>query len=429
MIKEFSIGESMHQLAQRLYPICRSITGNGVRDSLRILQEIIPLEIFEVPSGKQVFDWTVPKEWNIRDAWVKDAQGNKVIDFTQHNLHILNYSTPIHQKMGLEELKKHIYSLPDQPELIPYRTSYYREQWGFCMRHHDLQQLQDGEYEVFIDSSLEAGSLTYGELFIPGESSEEVIFSAHICHPSLANDNLAGNAVVAELAKGLLHTQNRYSYRFLFIPGTIGSITWLAENEEKIPNIKHGLVASLLGDPGNFTYKRSRRGNAEIDQIVAYTLEQSGKEHKVIDFFPYGYDERQFCSPAFNLAVGNFTRTQFGQYPEYHTSGDNLELVRPEYMEESLEMYRKVVEILEANKTYVNLSPKCEPQLGKRGLYDAIGGNSDSKALQMAMLWVLNLADGEYSLLDIAKRSGISFELIAKIADTLIEKELLTEKK
>lgn len=394
-----------------------------------MLQEEIPLEIFEVPSGKQVFDWTVPKEWNIREAWVKDAAGNKVIDFAEHNLHILNYSTPVHQKMDLEALKKHLYSLPDQPDLIPYRTSYYREQWGFCMRHEDLQKLGEGEYEVFIDSSLEAGSLTYGELYIPGESSDEVIFSAHICHPSLANDNLAGIAVVTELAKGLLTSSNRYSYRFLFIPGTIGSITWLAENEERIPYIKHGLVASLLGDPGNFTYKRSRRGDAEIDQIAEYVLEQSGKAHKVIDFFPYGYDERQFCSPAFNLAVGNFTRTQFGQYPEYHTSGDNLELVRPEYIEESLEMYRKVVEILEANKTYVNLSPKCEPQLGKRGLYDAIGGNSDSKALQMAMLWVLNLADGEYSLLDMAKRSGIPFELIAKIAATLIEKDLLAEKK
>ncbi|MEM8890937.1 MAG: DUF4910 domain-containing protein [Bacteroidota bacterium] len=429
MIKESRIGESMHKLAQRLYPICRSITGNGVRESLRMLKEDLPLEIFEVPSGTQVFDWTVPKEWNIREAWVKDAQGNKVIDFAEHSLHILNYSTPLHEKMQLEKLKSHIYSLPDQPDLIPYRTSYYREQWGFCMRHDDLEKLEDGEYEVFIDSSLEEGSLTYGELFIPGESEEEVIFSAHICHPSLANDNLAGIAVVSELAKSLLARNNRYSYRFLFIPGTIGSITWLAENEDKISNIKHGLVASLLGDPGNFTYKRSRRGNAEIDQIVEYVLEQSGKEHKVIDFFPYGYDERQFCSPAFNLAVGNFTRTQFGQYPEYHTSGDNLELVRPEYLEESLEMYQKVVEILEANKTYLNLSPKCEPQLGKRGLYDAIGGNSDSKALQMAMLWVLNLADGEYSLLDMAKRSGISFDLIAKIADTLIEKELLAERK
>lgn len=429
MIVASSIGESMHQLAQRLYPICRSITGDGVRESLRILQEELPLEIFEVPSGKQVFDWTVPKEWNIKEAWVKDPQGNKVIDFAEHNLHILNYSTPLHQKMDLEELKKHLYSLPDQAELIPYRTSYYREQWGFCMRHKDLEQLEAGEYEVYIDSSLEAGSLTYGELFIPGKSEEEVIFSAHICHPSLANDNLAGIAVLSELAKALLKAENHYSYRFLFIPGTIGSITWLAENEDRIPQIKHGLVASLLGDPGNFTYKRSRRGNAEIDQIVEYVLEQSGKEHTVIDFFPYGYDERQFCSPAFNLAVGNFTRTQFGQYPEYHTSGDNLELVRPEYIEESLEMYKQVVEILEANKTYINLSPKCEPQLGKRGLYDAIGGNSDSKALQMAMLWVLNLADGEYSLLDMAKRSGIAFDLIARIAATLLEKNLLAEKK
>lgn len=423
-----TLGEQMHQLARQLYPICRSITGNGVRQSLNILQEHIPLEIFEIPSGKQVFDWTVPKEWNIREAWIKDSQGSKIVDFADHSLHILNYSVPIHQKMSLSELKGHLFSLPDQPDLIPYRTSYYRENWGFCLTHNQLEGLEEGEYEVYIDSTLEEGHLTYGELFIEGESEEEILFSAHICHPSLANDNLAGISVMIELAKSLLSQKNRYSYRFIFIPGTIGSITWLAENEENIPRIKCGLVASLLGDPGNFTYKRSRRGDTEIDQIVEYVLQESGKEHEIIDFFPYGYDERQFCSPAFNLAVGNFTRSQFGQYPEYHTSGDNLELVQPQYLQESLEMYQAVLSILEKNQTYLNLSPKCEPQLGKRGLYDAIGGNSDSKALQMAMLWVLNLADGNYSLLEIAKRSKISFEIIAKIADTLIEKDLLAEK-
>ncbi|MEM6800061.1 MAG: DUF4910 domain-containing protein [Bacteroidota bacterium] len=421
------LGEQMHQLAQQLYPICRSITGNGVRQSLKILQEHIPLKIFEVPSGKAVFDWTVPKEWNIREAWIKDKKGKKIVDFSDHSLHILNYSVPIHQKMSLQELKGHLFSLPDQPDLIPYRTSYYRENWGFCLTHTQLESLEDGEYEVYIDSTLEAGQLTYGELCIEGESEEEILFSAHICHPSLANDNLAGMGVMVELAKSLLSQKNRYAYRFIFIPGTIGSITWLAENEAHIPRIKYGLVASLLGDPGNFTYKRSRKGDTEIDEIVEYVLQESGKEYEVIDFFPYGYDERQFCSPAFNLAVGNFTRSQFGQYPEYHTSGDNLELIQPKYLQESLEMYQAVVSILEKNKTYLNLFPKCEPQLGKRGLYDAIGGNSDSKALQMAMLWVLNLADGTYSLLDMAKRSHISFEIIAKIAHTLLEKDLLEE--
>lgn len=422
-----TLGERMHQLAERLYPICRSITGNGVRETLNILQDHIPLETFQVATGTQVFDWTVPKEWNIKEAWIKDPEGNKVVDFADHSLHILNYSIPVHQQMSLEELTPHIYSLPDQPDLIPYRTSYYREQWGFCMRHEDVLKLKEGQYEVYVDASLEPGHLTYGELFIPGELEDEVLFSAHICHPSLANDNLAGIGVMVELAKELLQQKNRYSYRCLFIPGTIGSITWLAQNEAKIPHIKHGLVASLLGDPGNFTYKRSRRGNAEIDAVVEYVLETSGKEYEVIDFFPYGYDERQFCSPAFNLAVGNLTRSQFGKYPEYHTSGDNLSLVQPQYLQESWEIYRQVVSILEANKTYLNLSPKCEPQLGKRGLYDAIGGDSDSKALQMAMLWVLNLADGTYSLLDMAKRSGVSFDKIEKISQTLVEKKLLAE--
>lgn len=427
MTSEMQLGERMHKLAQRLYPICRSITGNGVRETLQILQEEIPLKVFEVASGTPVFDWTVPKEWNIREAWIKNEAGEKVVDFADHSLHILNYSTPVHTHMNLEELKKHLYSLPNQPELIPYRTSYYREQWGFCLKHVDLLKLAEGQYEVYIDSSLEPGHLTYGELFIPGEKTEEVLFSAHICHPSLANDNLAGISVVLELAKEFFQQKNSYSYRFLFIPGTIGSITWLAQNEDKISNIKHGLVASLLGDPGDFTYKRSRQGDAEIDKVVEYVLEQSGKPHEVIDFFPYGYDERQFCSPAFNLAVGNFTRSQFGKYPEYHTSGDNLELVQAHRLQESFELYREVVSVLEANKTYISLSPKCEPQLGKRGLYDAIGGDSDSKALQMAMLWVLNLADGNYSLLDMAKRSKIPFDKIEKISQTLVEKDLLEE--
>ncbi|MEZ4993498.1 MAG: DUF4910 domain-containing protein [Saprospiraceae bacterium] len=425
MDKFESIGEKMHVLATQLYPICRSITGEGVRETLSIVRKQIPIEIREVPTGTKVFDWEVPREWNIRDAWVKDPAGNKIIDFQDHNLHVLNYSIPVHRKIELTELKKHLHTQPEQPDLIPYRTSYYQENWGFCLPHRQYEQLEEGEYEVYIDSRLEPGHLTYGELYLPGKTSEEIIFSAHVCHPSLANDNLSGIGLITFLAHSLLSEDRQFSYRFLFIPGTIGSITWLALNEDITARIKGGLVASLVGDPGDFTYKKSRQGNTLIDRMVTHVLKHSGTGYRIIDFFPYGYDERQFCSPGFDLAVGNLTRSQFGQYPEYHTSGDNLELIRPEYLEASFQVYRQIVDILEQDGYYESKNPKCEPQLGKRGLYDAIGGESDRKELQMAMLWVLNLADGQHRLLDMAERSGYSFELINRISKILVEKELL----
>ena len=415
----------MYALAERLFPICRSITGEGVRQSLQVLKAYIPLDIHEVPSGTAVFDWAVPREWNIREAWVRGPAGDKIIDFRQHNLHVLNYSVPIHRRIGLSELKAHLFTLPEQPELIPYRTSYYQENWGFCLPHRQYEALPEGEYEVYIDSSLEDGHLTFGEYFLPGATDEEVLFSAHICHPSLANDNLSGVSLLTFLARELQQTDRRFSYRFLFIPGTIGSITWLALNEEKTRNISHGLVASLLGDPGGFTYKRSRRGNAVIDRAVEHVLRHSGHPYRVMDFIPYGYDERQFCSPGFNLPVGNLTRSSFGSFPEYHTSAANLDFVRPQHLETSFEVYRKVVEVLEGNFSFRNLNPKCEPQLGKRGLYDAIGGHSDGKAMQMALLWVLNLSDGEHSLLDIAERAGCPFALVQQASRALAGAGLL----
>jgi len=420
-----SIGERMYALAERLFPICRSITGDGVRQTLHIVQEYIPIQIHEVPSGTQVFDWTVPKEWNIRDAWVKAPDGQKIIDFKVHNLHLLNYSVPIHQELPLEELKKHLFTLPDKPDLIPYRTSYYQENWGFCLSHHQYQGLPDGNYEVYVDSSLEEGSLTYGELYLPGESVEEILLTAHVCHPSLANDNLSGITLLTFLAQLLQQQKNRYSFRFLFIPGTIGSITWLALNESKVNNIKHGLVASLLGDAGGFTYKRSRQGDAEIDRVSEYVLEHAGYPYQVHDFFPYGYDERQFCSPGFNLPIGNLTRSAFGKYPEYHTSGDNLQLVQPDFLGASFSIYLQIIEVLERNIYYQNLNPQCEPQLGKRGLYEAIGGDSEQKNLQMAMLWILNFSDGKHSLLDIAEKAKLPFNLIHKTSQLLVGHKLL----
>jgi aminopeptidase-like protein len=332
---------------------------------------------------------------------------------------------PVKARMPLAELKQHLHSLPQHPDWIPYRTSYYEERWGFCLTHRQFLALPDGEYKVSIDSTLQDGHLTYGEYYIPGETTDEVLFSCHACHPSLANDNLSGVVLTTFLARHLSERASRYSYRFLFIPGTIGSITWLSRNESKIANIKHGLVITCVGDAGHPTYKRSRRGDAEIDRAVAHVLKHTGQPYEILEFTPYGYDERQYCSPGFNLSVGCFMRTPNGHYPEYHTSADNLDFVRPESLADSMQKCLSVLAVLEGNRTFVNQNPKCEPQLGKRGLYQTIGGHSDAKARELALLWVLNLSDGQHTLLDIAERSGVEFGMIKNAADALLEKGLL----
>ncbi len=421
------IGQEMHQLMADLYPICRSITGNGVRDTLHLIGKHIPIEIHEVPSGTQVFDWVVPKEWNIRDAYIKSSKGERVVDFKQLNLHVVSYSLPIHTTMTLGELKPHLYTLPDRPDWIPYRTSYYKESWGFCLSHQQFKELKDEEYEVCIDSTLADGHLTYGECYLRGETTEEILISCHTCHPSLCNDNLSGIALSTFLVKTLRSMSLRYSYRFLFIPGTIGSITWLALHESQVANIKNGLVITGIGDPGAVTYKKSRQGNAEIDRAFTHILQSSGEDYSTIDFFPYGYDERQYCSPGFNLPVGCFMRTPHGKYPEYHTSGDNLSFVQPRYLEESFNYCLQTLTLLENNKTFLSQNPKCEPQLGKRGLYKAIGGDSEGAKREMAMLWMLNLSDGHHSLLDVAERSRMPFNVLCEAAEILHAHGLLKE--
>lgn len=418
----------MHQLMAELYPICRSITGDGVRESFRCLQKHIPLTIHEVPTGTQVFDWTVPREWNVRDAYVKNANGDKVIDFQQCNLHLLNYSVPIQQKMSLTALRSHLFSLPEQPTLVPYRTAYYQENWGFCVSDNVLQNLADGEYEVYIDTTLADGHLSYGEYYLPGETEEEVLISCHSCHPALCNDNLSGLALTTFLAQHLQTEPRHYSYRFLFIPGTIGSITWLSLHETQAAKIKHGLVVACVGDPGHVHYKRSRQGNAEIDRAVVHVLQQAGQPYEILDFSPYGYDERQYCSPGFNLPVGSLTRTPHGRFPQYHTSADNLDFVQPQYLADSLALYCVVCDLLENNRRYLNTNPKCEPQLGRRGLYSVFGGNKETKTDELAMLWVLNLSDGDYSLLDIAEKSGLPFAQISRVAAVLAQHGLLAER-
>jgi len=423
-----SLGHQLHALIAELYPICRSITGDGLRETLRRLQRLVPLAIHEVPTGTPVFDWTVPREWNIRDAYVKSSRGERVIDFKKCNLHIVNYSLPIHKKMSFEELKPHLYTLPDHPDWIPYRTSYYKENWGFCLSHRQFLELPEDEYEVSIEASLKDGYLTYGELVLPGRTTDEILVSCHVCHPSLANDNLSGVAVACFLASHLSRLPRRFSYRFLFIPGTIGAITWLCLNESSVARIKHGLVLAGVGDAGPLSYKRSRQGDAEIDRAVSHVLRHSGQPHQLFEFSPYGYDERQFCSPGINLPVGRLSRTPHGTFPEYHTSADNLEFVHPDKLGETFAACLEIFSLLEHNETFVNLNPKCEPQLGKRGLYRMIGGRADAKAMELAMLWVLNLSDGCNSLVDIAERSGIRFDSLRRVAETLQEHELLRKK-
>jgi aminopeptidase-like protein len=417
----------MKELIEALFPICRSISGDGVRQSLACLQEVIPLDIVEVPTGTQVLDWQVPKEWNVRDAYIMDASGARIVDFKENNLHLLSYSSPLNRTMSLQELRPHLFSLPEQPDLIPYRTSYYNENWGFCLPHNQLLGLADGDYEVMIDSSLEDGSLSYGECFLPGASRQEVLISTHICHPSLCNDNLSGIAVAAHLAKSLQGRKHKYSYRFLFLPVTIGAITWLARNEEAVGNIRYGLVASNLADQGGFTYKKSRSGRAGIDRIVEYVLRTSNVRHEIREFVPYGYDERQYGSPGFDLPVGSLSRTPYGEYDEYHTSADNLSFISYSNLQESLDIYEKIVATLESNRYFRNLLPKGEPQLGRRGLYKKVGGETDQKESQMALLWVLNLSDGRNSLLDIVEISGLNAAAVTQAAEILVSHDLLEE--
>ncbi len=422
-----TIGEEIFSLASNIFPICRSITGNGVRETLRCLRQHIDLTVHEVPSGTDAFDWSVPQEWNIRDAFIKDSAGNRVIDFRSCNLHVVSYSTPVRGWLPLSELKQHIHTLPEQPDLIPYRTSYYRPDWGFCMTHNQLQSLKDEAYEVLIDSSLEDGSLTYGEYLHRGATDLEVLLSTHICHPSMANDNCSGVSLLTLLAKRLAGVKTRYSYRFLFIPGTIGAIVWLSRNESVVSRIRHGLVVTGVGDGGDPTYKKSRRGCSEIDAAMAHVLRHIAPAGEVLDFSPYGYDERQYCSPGFNLPVGRLQRSQFATFPEYHTSGDDLDFIHPQHLAQSYRLITSALDVIENNLRMVNLLPRCEPQLGRRGLYGSLGGEASHASQIMAYLWVLNYSDGEHSLLDIANRADLPFATIRAAAGRLSAAGLLLQ--
>lgn len=414
------MGQAAYELACRLFPLCRSITGKGVRDTIAIFRDYVDIELHAVASGTLVFDWKIPDEWLVTDAYVADSTGRRIIDFKASNLHLLNYSTPIHATMPLSELRTHIYTLPQQPDLIPYKTAYYVDAWGFCMTHNEFLKLSEGQYEVVIDTEKSPGHLHYGEYLHAGATSREVLLYAHICHPSLANDNCSGLALLIILAEHLQHIETHYSYRFVLAPGTIGSLAWLSRNEDRLAKIEHGLVVSCVGDAGGPNYKKSRRGTALIDRAAACIRFGADEVPLVIaDYSPYGYDERQFCSPGFNLPVGLLQRSSFGTFPEYHTSADNLDFIRPEHLGSSLRMVLDMIDVLEGNWTPLNLMPKGEPQLSRHGLLSTIGGHKTNSSRHMAYLWVLNQADGHNSLLEIAEKSRMSFAEISTAATEL----------
>lgn len=402
-----------------LFPIHRSTTGPGVRETLGRLGASVPMAIHEVPTGTEVFDWVIPKEWRIRDAFVADLSGRRVIDYAASNLHVVGHSRPIDTTVSRDELLRHIHTRPDLPSVIPYRTSVYDETWGFCMRHDALADLADAHYRVVIDSELFDGSLTYGEVFLPGSCDDEIVMTTHICHPSLANDNLSGIVVLAALAAQQVAIPRRLGLRMLFLPGTIGALAWLHANSATLGRIRHGLVIAGVGDAGEHTYKRTFGGAAGIDQAVELALRDRDKAHRIEPFTPWGYDERQFNAPGFRLPFGRISRTPHGTYPEYHTSADDLDLVHPKQLVDTLDLLGEVLVMLDRDRVVVTTNPNGEPRLGARGLMSSTGGRVRIDADEHALLWVLTMADGEHRLSDVANRSGRSFVDIDRAADAL----------
>ncbi len=420
--------EQIEKYFDRLWPLNRSLTGNGNRETLKILSELADIKITEVPSGTECFDWTVPPEWNVNEAWIKDSKGNIIADFRKNNLHILGYSEKYSGKLNLNELKQHIYSLPEQPEVIPYLTSYYKKRWGFCLSHNQLTSLKDDTYEVLIDSESDPnGSMTIGEAILVGGSDEEILLSTYICHPSMANNELSGPLIASFIYKELIKKKNRrYTYRILYVPETIGSIYYLSKYGEHLKKkMAAGFVITCAGDKGNFTYKRSRSGNSVTDRASELILKETEKNFNIEDFFPTGSDERQYCSPGFNLPVGSLMRTRYGKYKEYHTSADNKEFISFSALEDTVNKYLEILDVIEKNFAYKNKQPYCEPQLGKRGLYPTLGSQKDTAEFVNALMWILNLSDGTNDIIDISNRSGMSFKTIFKAAEELLDKGLI----
>ena len=405
--------------------MARSITGDGVRETLAVLGEYVDFDVFEIPTGTQILDWTVPNEWNVREAWIKAPDGSTIVDMADLNLHVVGYSTPVRAEMSLDELQTHLHSLPERPGLVPFVSSYFSEAWGFCLSHDQRESLVDGTYEVSIDATLASGSLTYGEHIIRGETDREIIISTHCDHPALANENVSGLVASVAIAQRLAALgRPQHTIRFIFAPATIGAIAWLAQNRDRVDRIAGGLTLTSLGDGAPLRYKSTAAADTPIDRVAAAVLTESGVNHEFIEFYPFGYDERQYNSPGFGLAVGSFMRAIHGQTPEYHTSGDNLDLVDDDQLSDAITVVTDVVMAMDATRSYMNRAPFGEPQLGKRGIYDAVGGNSIPD-FQLAVLWVLNQSDGAHDLVSIADRSRLPMETISAAADLLLEHDLL----
>lgn len=412
----------------RLWPICRSITGNGLRDSLNVIQELIPLQLREVPTGTKVFDWTIPKEWNIKDAYIIKPDGNKICDFKVNNLHVVNYSIPVNKELEYDELTKHLHYIDSMPEAIPYVTSYYKENWGFCISYKEFKKLpKTGIYKVVIESSLQAGSLTYGEYILKGETDEEVLFSTYLCHPSMANNELSGPLVQAFLYQKIASlTKRKYTYRFLFAPETIGVVAYLYENGMHLKQkLKAGYVLTCCGDDANFIYKQSKHVNSIADEIAKHVLKHQDVPYEIIPFSVGGSDERQYCSPGFNLPVGSLTRSMYQKYKEYHTSLDNKNFISFEAMKKTIETYFLFVKALELNNYYKAEIEYCEPQLGKRGLYPSSVNPDVSRKLIHDRMHLLSFADGKKSLIEIAELKNISVFDLENHLKPLVENSLL----
>ncbi|NVJ91188.1 MAG: DUF4910 domain-containing protein [Methylocystaceae bacterium] len=423
-------------LLDELFPICRSITGNGVRQTLNILSRTMNLNIHEIPSGKHVYDWVIPKEWNINDAYIADHSGKRVIDFRENNLHVMSYSTPVNARMSFDELRPHLQTLPEIPDAIPYRTSYFKEDWAFCLSQKQLDGLDKNQfYDVVIDSEIKNGHLTLGDSLLEGTSGKEYLISTYCCHPSMANDNLSGPIVSTLLYKKLKERGHYHSYRFVVLPETIGAITYLSENETEMQKLQGGFVVTTCGGPGGYGHKETFQGNHELDRAVRLIFRDANTDLISYPFVPDGSDERQYSSPGFRIPVTTISKDKYYEYPYYHTSLDNKAFVTGENLALTAEYYMKAIAVLEKNRVYRSLNPKCEPQLGKRNLYPSTGGgqkqiaagavNSDINNQVDIICWMMFLADGKHDLIDMAERSGYPFEDISHLADRLVEEGLL----
>lgn len=412
-------GALIERLLLDLFPLCRSLTGDAVRETLRILSSVAPIDVVETPTGTEVLDWTVPPEWNPMAATMQRPDGEVVVDFADHNLHLVSYSEPFTGEVELAALQPHLHSLADRPNAIPYRTTYWKRDWGLCLPEVVRSTLGPGRYRVSVATRLEPGSLSYGEVVVPGTSPSagEFLISTHVCHPSMANDNLSGMIVAVLAAAAVAEHPRRMTHRFLFVPGTIGSICWLARNRGELHRIRHGLVLTGLGDDSGFVFKRSRRGGRAIDAIGQDVVGRRGGTS--IDYYPYGYDERQYCSPGFDLPVARLSRRLHGTFPEYHTSDDDLSFVSAARILEALDVVLEIAEAAESLERPRNLMPYGEPQLGRRGLYRPLAGMIDQRSVEMAYLWLLAYADGEHDMDEISRRSGLDLADVERAADEL----------